>query len=259
MLGEFCLAVCSDISLNFKGGVMMELLRVNIEEASYELNKSVISEVNFTVNSGEIIGLIGPNGAGKSTTIKSIIGLMEYLNGKILFKKDIKYSYIPERPIFYDELTLWEHLDLIATIENIADDTFQNRAKELLKTYGLSAHVHELPTTFSKGMQQKAMLILSILIEPEVYIIDEPFIGLDPNAMKTFLTTIEEERRRGAGVLMSTHVLDTAERVCDRFLIITEGTIKATGTLNEIRAQCNLIDGSLYDCFHVIAEGILHD
>lgn len=237
----------------------MSLLQVDIKEASYELNKPIIEEVNFNINEGEIIGLIGPNGAGKSTTIKAIIGLMEFFTGKISFKEQIKYSYIPERPIFYDELTLWEHLYLIAKIEQIDYDTFKNRAEQLLHIYSLSDHIHELPTTFSKGMQQKTMLILSTLIEPAVYIIDEPFIGLDPNAMKTFLTTIDNERRRGAGVLMSTHVLDTAERVCDRFLIIIDGKIRATGTLAEIKAQCNVSAGSLYDCFHVLAEETIND
>lgn len=235
----------------------MDLLRVHIHEAGYELNKPVICDIRFEVKPGELIGLIGPNGAGKSTTIKSIIGLMEQMDGTIDFKRNVKYSYIPERPIFYDELTLWEHMDLIATIEGLDEQIFQTYAKELFLTYKLDGHAHELPTTYSKGMQQKAMLILSVLIEPQIYIIDEPFIGLDPHAMKTFLSTIEAERNRGAGILMSTHVLDTAEKVCDRFLIITDGMLRATGTLDEIRQQCGLADGSLYDCFHQLAEGIV--
>lgn len=233
----------------------MRLLDVQINEAGYEANKPVIKNIQFEVHSGELIGLIGPNGAGKSTTIKSLIGLMEHMDGKVDFKNNIKYSYIPERPIFYDELTLWEHLDLIATIEGLDNQFFQHYAKELLHTYKLEQHAHELPTTYSKGMQQKAMLILSALIEPEIYIIDEPFIGLDPNAMKTFLATVEKERQRGAGVLMSTHVLDTAEKVCDRFLIISDGKLRITGTLEEIRAHCELPYGSLYECYHTVAEG----
>lgn len=235
----------------------MQLLDVHIHEACYEANKPIISNIRFQVKPGELIGLIGPNGAGKSTTIKSIIGLIDHLDGEITFKKQKKYSYIPERPIFYDELTLWEHLDLIATIEELDEHYFQMYAAELLETYHLTKHAHELPTTYSKGMQQKAMLILSVLIKPDIYIIDEPFIGLDPNAMKTFLTTIEKERARGAGILMSTHVLDTAEKVCDRFLIVIEGKLRATGTLDEIRQQCGLAKASLYDCYHVLAEGIV--
>lgn len=231
----------------------MSLLNVKINEAGYEREEPVIKNIQLEVRAGELIGLIGPNGAGKSTTIKSIIGLLEHVDGKIHFKNNIKYSYIPERPIFYDELTLWEHLDLISTIEKLDEQQFERSVKELLHIYQLTDHVHELPNTFSKGMQQKAMLILSVLIEPQVYIIDEPFIGLDPNAMKTFLTTIEKERKRGAGVLMSTHVLDTAEKVCDRFLIISEGRLRITGTLEEIRHHCGLPNGSLYECYHHVA------
>ena len=104
-------------------------------------------------------------------------------------------------------------------------------------------------------MQQKAMLILGMVLNPDFYIIDEPFIRLDPNAMKLFLELIQMERERGAGILMSTHVLDTAEKVCDRFLIIHNGQLRASGTLSEIRTQCNLPEGSLFDCFHMIAEG----
>ncbi|QED49003.1 ABC transporter ATP-binding protein [Cytobacillus dafuensis] len=233
----------------------MQLLNVNIKEAGYEKDKSVIHNIQFNVQEGELIGLIGPNGAGKSTTIKTILGLLENMKGDVIFQQEAKYSYIPERPIFYDELTLWEHLDFIAAVEGIPDKEYLQHAKELLGNYNLADYAHEYPGKYSKGMQQKAMLIMSMITNPDVYIIDEPFIGLDPNAMKLFLESIQNERKRGAGILMSTHVLDTAEKVCDRFLIIHQGKLQAAGKLDEIRAQCNLPTGSLYDCFHLIAEG----
>jgi len=233
----------------------LSLLKASINKAGYEIDKTIIQDIHFSIESGELIGLIGPNGAGKSTTIRSILGLMAELDGSIEFEKDRNYSYVPERPIFYDELTLWEHLDFIASVEGLVDRDYKKKAKELLDVYKLIDHAHELPNTYSKGMQQKAMLILSLIVSPSIYIIDEPFIGLDPNAMKLFLSSIEEERTRGAGILMSTHVLDTAEKVCDRYLLIHQGRLAAQGTLDEIRHQCNLPDGSLYDCFHLIAEG----
>lgn len=233
----------------------MPLLNVKIKEAGYEREHPIIHNIQFNVQEGELIGLIGPNGAGKSTTIKTILGLLENIKGDVLFKLGTKYSYIPERPIFYDELTLWEHLDFIASVEGMEDQIYKQQAKELLEKYTLADHAHEFPGKYSKGMQQKAMLILSMITNPDVYIIDEPFIGLDPNAMKLFLESIQAERKRGAGILMSTHVLDTAEKVCDRFLIIHKGQLHAVGTLDEIREQCNLPNGSLYDCFHLIAEG----
>lgn len=237
----------------------MTLLKIHIKEAGYERDQPTIRNIQFNVQKGELIGLIGPNGAGKSTTIKTILGLLEHMKGEVEFKSQTKYSYIPERPIFYDELTLWEHLDFIAAVEGMEQNSYIEQAKKLLETYTLAEHAHEFPCKYSKGMQQKAMLILSMIINPDVYIIDEPFIGLDPNAMKLFLESIQVERKRGAGILMSTHVLDTAEKVCDRFLIIHKGRLHAAGTLDEIREQCHLPNGSLYDCFHLIAEGNDHE
>ncbi len=232
----------------------MSLLEVEIQSAGYEQKKEIIREINFTIEKGELVGLIGPNGAGKSTTIKSLLGLIEHLEGTISYIDGITYSYLPERPIFYDELTLWEHLDFVAAVEGLEEKEYKQKANELLNMYKLAEHAHENPTKYSKGMQQKAMLILAMITNPSLYIIDEPFMGLDPNAMKLFLGSMEIEQKRGAGILMSTHVLDTAEKICDRFLMIHNGQLVAKGTLEEIREQCQLPDGSLYDCFHLLAE-----
>lgn len=233
----------------------MSLLQVDIQSAGYEKNNDIIQDIHFSLEKGELVGLIGPNGAGKSTTIKTILGLLENIVGTVYFSNDTTYSYIPERPIFYDELTLWEHLDFVSSVEGLPDQQFKEKANDLLELYNLADHAHEFPIKYSKGMQQKAMLILAMITNPSFYIIDEPFIGLDPNAMKLFLASIQKERTRGAGILMSTHVLDTAEKVCDRFIIIDKGKLMAIGTIDEIRTQCQLPNGSLYDCFHQISEG----
>lgn len=232
----------------------MSLLSVSIEQAGYAEKKQCIENIVFTVEPGELIGLIGSNGAGKSTTIKAILGLLEHINGDIMFEAGANYSYIPERPIFYNELTLWEHLDFIAAVEGLDDQVYKKYAEQLLDLYKLTEVAHHFPSTYSKGMQQKAMLILSLIIRPSIYLIDEPFVGLDPDAMKWFLKSIQSERERGAGMIMSTHVLDTAERVCDRFLLVHKGKLAAQGTLAEIQEQCRRPNGSLYDCFHAIAE-----
>lgn len=236
------------------GGGDVELLKVNIKQAQYEQGTSIIENIHFSLHSGELIGLIGPNGAGKSTTIKSILGLMKNMEGAVEFPRNSSYSYLPERPIFYDELTLWEHMDFIAAVEGLDQTQYQQQAEQLLAQYKLAEVAHTLPATYSKGMQQKAMLILALITNPQLYIIDEPFIGLDPMAMKLFLNSMEEERSKGAGILMSTHVLDTAEKVCDRFLLVNKGRLAAYGTLEEIRESCQLPNGSLFDCFHYIAE-----
>ncbi|THE14811.1 ABC transporter ATP-binding protein [Bacillus timonensis] len=235
------------------------LLEVSIQNSGYEENSRIVEDLSFSINRGEIVGLIGPNGAGKSTTIKTILGLLENTNGKIDFINNHTYSYIPERPVFYDELTLWEHLDLAAGVMEIDDADFNERAMRLVKLFHMEKVIHKLPSTFSKGMQQKVMLITAFLIKPDIYIIDEPFVGLDPMAMQDFLILLDLEKQRGAGILMSTHVLDTAEKVCDRFLLVAAGRLKAQGELDDIRKKANLHEGSLLHCFNQIVQGETSD
>ncbi|RAU95699.1 ABC transporter ATP-binding protein [Paenibacillus sp. YN15] len=231
----------------------MGKLRVQIEEAGYEGRSRVISDIAFTVGEGELVGLIGPNGAGKSTTIKAVLGLLKDVKGKVEFPGGSpNYAYIPEHPVLYDELTLWEHLRLAASAFGLDDATFEERANELLERFRLTGAKHDLPTGFSKGMQQKLMLIIGFIHEPELYIVDEPFIGLDPRAIREFLEMLDSERKRGAGVLMSTHVLDTAERICSSFLLVNEGKLIASGELQDIRDKCGLPGASLFDCFHAL-------
>jgi ABC-2 type transport system ATP-binding protein len=225
-------------------------LDVNLRSAGYEEKKDTIRNVRFQVRSGERVGLIGPNGAGKSTTIKSILGLLRHRDGEVVFGGPTgRYAYVPEHPVVYEYLTLWEHLRLAAAAFGMAEDAFAAKAEALLERYRLSEVRHELPATFSKGMQQKMMLVTGFLLEPDLYIVDEPFIGLDPRATKDLLDLLEEERRRGAGILMSTHVLDTAEKICDGFVLIDGGSVVAQGTLPDVRQAAGLADSSLFECF----------
>ncbi|WLD94693.1 ABC transporter ATP-binding protein [Alkalihalobacillus sp. AL-G] len=231
----------------------MELLKVNIQKAGYD-KKGILSDVAFSIHKGELVGLIGDNGAGKSTTIKSILGFLKSVEGSIEFVETGHYAYVPEHPSFYDELTLWEHIDLAASVMEIDESVLKKRSEELLKTFKLKHVIHEIPNTFSKGMQQKVMLILAFLIQPYLFIVDEPFIGLDPNAMKDFIHKIQVEKQRGAGILMSTHVLDTAEKHCDRFLLMKGGTIVAQGTLQDLQSLSGLKGGTLFDCYNALSE-----
>jgi len=234
----------------------MSLLSVRIEEAGYELDKKMIQDIRFQLDRGELVGIIGANGAGKSTTIKSILGLMPFINGKIEKQENLTVSYLPEHPVFYDELTLQEHIDFVAAVEGISDEQLSARTLPLLEKFNLKEHVHEVPGTYSKGMRQKAMIILALMKSPDILIVDEPFIGLDPVATKLLLDLINEERQRGTGILMSTHVLDTAEKICNRFLLIDNGCLTAQGTLLELQEQCGgTANHSLLDCFHHLTVG----
>jgi len=255
-------------------------LAVVIRSAGYEAGKPVIRDVRFAVEAGKLVGLIGPNGAGKSTTIKSVLGLLAWVDGDIRFGGETgrsgasaqpgesahsgasgqsggtsrsgtgRYAYVPEQPVFYEYFTLWEHLRLAASAFGLAEEAFAPRAERLLERFRLLDHRHELPAKFSKGMQQKMMLAIGLMLEPDLYIVDEPFIGLDPHAVRDLLDMLEEERRRGAGILMSTHVLDTAERIADSFVLMDGGTVVAQGGLDDVRKQAGLgKEAPLFDCF----------
>ncbi|WP_328793792.1 ABC transporter ATP-binding protein [Heliomicrobium undosum] len=231
------------------------LLQVDIRRAGYGEKKEAIRNIRFSLRPGEMMGLIGANGAGKSTTIKAILGLLPELDGAVrIGGKGRRLAYVPEQPIYYEELTLWEHLELAAAAHGLPQDAFRERAVSLLHRFRMDHVRDHLPESFSKGMQQKMMLALAFLLEPEVLIVDEPFVGLDPRATLDLLNQLQEARRRGAGVLMSTHVLDTAEKICDTFTLIDDGCVVACGTLAQLREQSRLGGGSLFDCFHALLE-----
>ncbi|MBR2568835.1 MAG: ABC transporter ATP-binding protein [Paenibacillus sp.] len=232
----------------------MSALKVHIEEAGYSPQDIKIHGISFHVNPGELVGLIGPNGAGKSTTMKTILGVMRVVKGNIQIGDDGKgkYAYVPEQPVLYETMTMKEHLQLAAAAYNMTPEQYDEVERELTERFQMQDVLHQYPTSFSKGMQQKLMLILAFMLKPSLYIVDEPFVGLDPRATKRFLDMLSAEREQGAGVLMSTHVLDTAERICDRFILIHGGRMIANGTLDELREQSGLEKGTLMDIFEVL-------
>jgi ABC-2 type transport system ATP-binding protein len=236
-----------------KGEIRMVVLDARIQSAGYEKGESKIHNIEFQVEAGQLVGLIGPNGAGKSTTIKSVLGIMRDVAGSVrIGDGNGTYAYVPEQPVLYDSMTLWEHLELAASAYDLPQEQFVEQADYLLTEFQMTEVKHHFPTSFSKGMQQKLMLIIAFMLKPSLYIVDEPFIGLDPRATRKFLRMLEEERKRGAGVLMSTHVLDTAERVCDSFILLHQGSVVARGTFDEVRQISGLPDGTLFDCFEVL-------
>lgn len=227
--------------------------------------KPVIKDLNFELEKGEIVGLIGLNGAGKSTTIKHMLGLINPMEGKlsisnIKINEDIenyrkKLSYIPESPVIYDELTLEEHIEMTAMAYQLSREEAMRRAKPLLKVFRLENELKVFPSHFSKGMKQKVMIICAFIVDPELYIIDEPFLGLDPLGIQSMLDLMVEKRNENRTVLMSTHILATAERYCDRFIILDKGEIVAFGNLDELREQTGLKDKTLDDIYIHVTQG----
>ncbi len=224
----------------------------------------VLKDINFEVHNGEMIGLIGLNGAGKSTTIKNIIGLLTPQKGTITvddltlqqdpenYRK--KIGYIPETPSLYEELTLREHIEVTAMAYGIPKDEAMKRAESLLKTFRLENRLDWFPVNFSKGMKQKVMVLCAFLIQPSLYIIDEPFLGLDPLAINALLELMVTMKEQGAAILMSTHILATAEKYCDRFIVLHEGEVRAQGTLQELQAEFNLRGSSLDEIYIALTK-----
>jgi len=204
-------------------------------------NFTAVDNISFQVNKGEIVGLLGPNGAGKSTTIKSIVGLLRITSGTILIngkindsidaKKD--FAYIPEFPKLYDNLSVWEHIEFIAQAYKI--ENYENQAIKYLEKYDMLDKKNKLASDLSKGMQQKVSIICNLIIDPEIYFFDEPMIGLDPKAIKETKNIFLYLKNKGKSVFISTHLLDSIEKICDTILIMKDGKIITRGSIEELK------------------------
>ncbi len=204
-------------------------------------NFTAVDNVSFQINKGEIVGLIGPNGAGKSTTIKSIVGLLRITSGTILIngkindsidaKKD--FAYIPEFPKLYDNLSVWEHIEFIAQAYKI--ENYENQAIKYLEKYDMLDKKNKLASDLSKGMQQKVSIICNLIIDPEIFFFDEPMIGLDPKAIKETKNIFLYLKNKGKSVFISTHLLDSIEKICDTILIMKDGKIITRGSIEELK------------------------
>lgn len=230
------------------------------------VNLPVLKKVTFEVKNGELVGLIGLNGAGKSTTINEIIGLLTPYDGRIsidgvtlaenLVEYRQKIGFIPETPSLYEELTLREHLETVAMAYDIDVAEAMKRATPLLEIFRLTEKLDWFPTQFSKGMKQKVMIICALIVEPSLLIVDEPFLGLDPLAINDLMTLLADEKKKGTSILMSTHVLDSAEKMCDRFVILHKGEVRAQGTLTELREVFGDKSASLNDIYMVLTREV---
>lgn len=222
---------------------------------------SVLKKETFTVESGQVVGLIGLNGAGKSTTIKHIIGLLTPRGGSILIDginlhDDVeqyrkKIAYVPEMPILYPELTLREHIDLTIMAYGLDHDKTWESANQLLKTFRLDNKLDWFPQNFSKGMKQKVMIVCAFMTDASLFIIDEPFTGLDPLAVNDLLNIVENKKKAGCSVLMSTHVLATVQDHADKFVLINHGQVRADGTLDQLKAKFNMQSDSNLDDIYI--------
>ena len=221
--------------------------------------KPAVDNLDLTVHSGELYALLGPNGAGKTTTLRMVSGLLKPDAGSIsVFGVDAladpsaakqMIAWAPDEPMLYDRLTPMEYLEFVAGLWGVDAKTARARAEELLKWLGLWEQRGQRCESFSRGMKQKAALAGALIHEPRLLILDEPLTGLDAAVARQVKDLLQERVRGGATVILTTHILEVAERMADRIGIIQNGKLLAEGTLNELRATAGEQQGTLEDIF----------
>jgi ABC-2 type transport system ATP-binding protein len=222
-----------------------------------------VNNLNLAVRPGEILGFLGPNGAGKTTTIKMLTGLLKPTAGTAaILGHDIQrdavaakaqFGYVPDTPNLYGKLSGWEFLRFIARLYRVPPQQAEHRAGELLRLFDLTSAASDLIEGYSHGMQQKMAMAGALVHDPKVLFLDEPTVGLDPKSARLVKDLLVQLRNLGTAVFFSTHILEIAERMCDRVVIIDKGNVVAAGTMDELRALRG--QGSLEDIFLGLTGG----
>jgi len=224
------------------------LLKLQNISKTYGKGKvKAVDNVNLEIRPGEIFGFLGPNGAGKTTTIKMIVGLLKPDEGNIFLeninvweeplKAKSQISYVPDTPEIYDKLKGIEYLNFIADMYEIPKDIRHERIEKYLEVFNLKHAIGDIIGSYSHGMKQKLVLISALIHEPKLFILDEPMVGLDPKSSFQLKEIMRERCDEGNTVFFSTHVLEVAEKLCDRIAIINKGKIVALGTMEELRSH----------------------
>lgn len=221
--------------------------------------KKAVDGIDFEVKAGELYALLGPNGAGKTTTLRMIAGLLNADAGEIsVFGVDARrdplaakqlIAWLPDEPLLYDKLTAWEYLEFVAGLWGVSAQEAQKRAEELLRLLGLWDNRNDRCETFSRGMKQKALLAGALIHEPKLLMLDEPLTGLDAGASRLVKDLIRARVANGAAVILTTHILEVAERMADRIGIIKDGRLLTEGSLEELQASGGAQGQSLEDVF----------
>lgn len=223
------------------------MLQINHVSKSYQKGAvKAVDDLNLQVKPGEIFGFLGPNGAGKTTTIKMVVGLLRQDSGQILvngfdvakepLQSKSSIGFVPDNPDLYDRLSGLEYLNFIADVYRVPSELRRQRINRLLEMFELQSAVGDLIQSFSHGMKQKLALTGAWLHEPALLILDEPMVGLDPRSAHLVKELMRENCDQGRSVFFSTHVLEVAEKLCDRIGIINKGKLVALGTMEELRA-----------------------
>lgn len=229
---------------------MATVLQLKDFTKSYDGQKPAVDHVSLEVEEGEIFGFIGHNGAGKSTTIKSIVGILSshngeiYIDGKTLWeaKKECqkKMAYIPDNPDLYEYMTGISYINFIADIYEVLTDVRTERIEKIADAFEIKEALGDLISSYSHGMKQKVALISAFVHQPRLLVLDEPFVGLDPKASAVLKQEMRALCAQGSAIFFSTHVLEVAEKLCDKVAMIDHGHIVVSGSVEELTREASL-------------------
>jgi len=234
---------------------MIELIDLTKTYGTY----TAVQRLSISIGRGEIFGFIGPNGAGKTTTIKMMGGVMAPTEGTITIagidmqaeprKAKRKVGFIPDRPFLYEKLTGLEFMQFTADIYGVPEEQFPDKAAAILALFSLADWSNELIESYSHGMKQRLIMAAALLHDPEVLIVDEPMVGLDPLAIIMVKNLFKRLASQGVTIFMSTHTLKVAEDICDRIGVIVRGRLIASGTAADLRREANVSSADLEQVF----------
>ena len=238
------------------GKIMLDIQHYS---KAYGEGKKAADDVSLTIESGDIYGFIGHNGAGKTTTIRAVVGVLDFTDGEIFIDghsvKDEPIeckkvtAYIPDNPDLYENLTGLQYLNFVADVFGISAEDREERIKKYADMFEITDSLGDQISSYSHGMKQKVAIISALIHEPKLMVLDEPFVGLDPKASFILKEIMHEMCRNGSAIFFSTHVLDVAEKLCNKVAIIKKGRIIATGTMEEITEGHSLEEAFLGDTF----------
>ncbi|MGH0429253.1 ABC transporter ATP-binding protein [Bacillus hominis] len=230
---------------------MLEIINFS---KTYKGGKKAVDHLNITVQAGDIFGFIGHNGAGKSTTIKSLVGVIDFEEGEIFVdghsvKKDPiackkVMAYIPDNPDLYEQLTGIQYLNFVADVFKVSAKEREKEIKKYGDAFEITPYLGDLISSYSHGMKQKVAIISAVLHKPKLLVLDEPFVGLDPKAAVVLKGIMKELCEKGSAIFFSTHVLDVAEKLCNKIAMINRGKLALSGEVNSL-----IKEGSLEELF----------
>ena len=226
------------------------MLVINNLTKTYKGGKKAVDGISMKIEAGDIFGFIGPNGAGKTTTIKAVTGILEFENGEIFIdgmsvkKEPIACkkitAYIPDNPDIYEFMTGIAFINFVGDVYQVKKDVREELVKKYADLFEMTANLGDRISSYSHGMKQKIAIIAALIHSPKLLVLDEPFVGLDPNASYILKNIMREMCAQGCAIFFSTHILEVAEKLCNKVAIIREGKLAACGPLDEVRGDESL-------------------